>query len=53
MIDILTGVKYYLSVVLTCIALIVSDVVFLAICMSGKNVYVGLFPIFSLDCLVC
>ena len=52
MIDILTGVKYYLPVVLTCIALIVM-LYLLAICMSGKNVYVGLFPIFSLDCLVC
>ena len=53
MIDILTSVKYYLTVVLTCISLIISDVVFASHLYVWKNVYLGLFPIFSLDCLVC
>ena len=48
--DILTGVKYYLPVVLTCISLIISFV-FVSHCISGKkclfrsfsHFFIGLF----------
>ena len=51
--DILTDVKYYLTVLLTCIFLIIRDVVFVSHLYVWKNVCLGLFPVFSLDCLVC
>ena len=51
--DILTGVNYYQPEVLTCISLIISDVFVSHLYVRKKNVYLGLFRIFSLDCLVC
>ena len=59
MIDNLTGVKYYLPVVLTCISLIVSDVVFVShlyvwkkcLFRSFSHIFIGLFGLLILSCL--